>query len=222
MATRNQAGFTLIELVLVLAITGALLAIALVGQSELRSHAQFDATVEKLVTSVAEARDQATSGVNLSTGGAVGTGATACPGGPAGEYVFEGVDWSADNSRLPGSPFEIDYYEAGPLDANHNTLAANAVACTFGGPQPIAVISDMQVDASQPVGSQGAQVLYVRTDTGALDVCFMSPGNPAAVLAVFASGSCATGAPLVLDLSDSQNHTSQITIDASGLAQRDN
>jgi len=222
MATRNQAGFTLIELMIVLAISTALLGIVLAGQSELRSRSQFDGSVDKVVSSVVEARDQATAGVNLSTSSQAGTGVNACtnPGSPPGEYVFEGVVWSADNSRS-GSPFQFSYYEAGPLSSDHNTLAANAVACTFGTPESIGLLEpDVQVDAGNPVGQQGGQVLFVRTSSGGLDVCFEPLGvDPATI---FAAGSCATGMPPTLNLSDLSGHTSSVTINASGLAERNN
>jgi hypothetical protein len=151
------------------------------------------------VATVSDAHNQATAGVNI-----VGSGdgvTAACPGGGApGTFVFAGIAWTAD-SGLPGSPIKMDYYKASP----------GVSACIFqtqelGLPAPLTVAT-------------GGRVLFVRNSTGGLNVC---PVNLATnVVPSFQNGACASGS-LALTLSDTDGHTSQVTIDPSGLARRQN
>jgi prepilin-type N-terminal cleavage/methylation domain-containing protein len=196
----GEAGFTLIEVIIVMAISSALLVIVLVGQRGLRSRAQFDAAVNKLVATVGEARTEATAGVNIVGSG---DGTNVCPGGPAGQYVFAGVAWTADNS-LPGSPLKIDYYRALP----------GVTACVFQ-------TRSISLPAPLTVNAPGGRMLFVRDDQGGLAVC---PVNNLGtnVIPSFRDGSCATGT-LTLNLSDAPDpHISQVIIDQSGLARRVN
>ena len=59
MANRKQAGFTLIEVMFVIAIAGALAAIVLVGFSSLRRDAQFSGAIDKLRETVVAQRTEA-------------------------------------------------------------------------------------------------------------------------------------------------------------------
>jgi hypothetical protein len=175
----------------------------------LRSRAQFDAAVNKFVATVADAHNQATAGVNIV---GAGDGTSGCGGGPAGQYAFVGVDWKVDGS-LPAGPIEYGYYKAGPV--TKSGLAAGAQACKF---QPQSV----GVPAPVTIGGNGGQVLFVRNNTGGLTICQVADrsANPAPS---FAAGGCAApfaAGSLTLTLSDADGHTSQVTIDPSGLARR--
>jgi prepilin-type N-terminal cleavage/methylation domain-containing protein len=207
----NEAGFTLVEAMIVMAISASLLGVALLGQRGLRSRAQFDAAVNKFVATVSDAHNQATAGVNIVGSG---DGTSACPSGPAGKYAFIGIDWKADGS-LPAGPIEYGYYKAGPVTVAG--LAAGATACKFepqGASVPAPII----------IGGNGDQVLFVRNNNGGLTICKVAD-RLADPVPSFAAGTCVAPfaiGPLTINLSDTDGHTSQVTIDPSGLARRQN
>jgi prepilin-type N-terminal cleavage/methylation domain-containing protein len=62
--SNNNAGFTLVEIILVMAISGLLLVIALVGQHQLQARSRFDAAIDKTLQNLAYARNEASAGVN--------------------------------------------------------------------------------------------------------------------------------------------------------------
>jgi prepilin-type N-terminal cleavage/methylation domain-containing protein len=203
----REAGFSLIELILVMAITSSLVVIAFVGQRGLRSQAQFNADVDKLVANVAAARNEANAGVNVKGGG---DGMPAGCGGGDG-YVFAGLALTADNA-LPGSAFNVDYYEAGPTSAAAPTPTA---ACIFDS-RSISVPSSLQLS------SGGGRMLFVRNSAGGLVVCPVS-SLATDVRPSFELGACSAGIgsfPFTLNLQDGDGHTSQVQIDSSGLAKR--
>jgi prepilin-type N-terminal cleavage/methylation domain-containing protein len=213
MSNTNQRGFTLVEVIIVMAISSALVVIAFVGQRSLRAQAQFDAAVDKIVATVADARNQALAGVNIVGSG---DGTNGCAGGGAGAYVFAGVAWTADNA-LPGSPIKFDYYKGLP-----GSGAANG-GCIFQT-ETINLPSTVQVNAANPPPTRGGRVLFVRNGTGSLAVCAVS-NLTVDVRASFRDGACtapAVAGTLTLNLRDTDGHTSQVIIDQSGLAKRQN
>jgi len=199
---------------LALAITSSLAVLAFAGQRGLRSQAQFDADVNKLVSSIADAHNEATAAVNLD---GPGDGTEDCltnPAGPAGQtYVFAGVAWSAIDAP-GGGTYRMDFYAA-----NRKTQAACAFDSTV-----FSIPSAVRVNKAPP-GTGIARSLFVRDDIGGLTVCSVTLAATN-VLASFGQGVCAGGAvgntPLTLNLSDADGHTSQIQIDPSGLAKRIN
>ena len=68
MLARRQAGFTLVEIIIVMAISSALAVIALMGFSTLRSQAQFSDSIERLKEKVTAERQEALATVKLSGG----------------------------------------------------------------------------------------------------------------------------------------------------------
>ncbi len=227
MARQTQAGFTLIEIMLVMAISGMLLVIAFAGQRGIRSRTQFDAAVNKVVSIIANARGEATAGVNVAGSG---DGTDKCSGGTnagdrAGErYVFAGTSLTAN--ALSPQPLKMDYYKAKSGDT----------ACRFIMDQAIDLHGDLSISAnfvdyttSPPtVGASipgGVRVLYVRTDAGDLAVCSLTLTGDE--VPAFRDGRCAlpaapiTGtASLRLTLSDADGHISHVDIAPSGLARR--
>jgi len=68
MANKRQAGFTLIEIMITMAISAGLAVIALMGFSTLRSQAQFSDAVERLRERTVQTRTEANSSVQLTSG----------------------------------------------------------------------------------------------------------------------------------------------------------
>jgi prepilin-type N-terminal cleavage/methylation domain-containing protein len=68
MLVRRQAGFTLIEIILVMVISSMLAIIALTGFSALRGQAQFSDSIERLKEKVVSLRQEALSTIKLSGG----------------------------------------------------------------------------------------------------------------------------------------------------------
>lgn len=212
MTTKKQAGFTLIEIMLVMAISSMLAVIAWNGQRGLRARAQFDASVDKVVAGIAGAYTEARAGVNI-IGDGNGT-TNNCAGTPVSGWVFAGIAWVATG---PGT-IRVDYYKVNPDPAS----AASEV-CKFDS-RAIELASLMEINISNPLHKQGGTELFIRTDDGGLAVCgvqdtFAVPD----VAPFFKAGSCGGGgtvAQLPLHLTDADGHESDVLIDGSGLAQR--
>lgn len=206
MAKSNQQGFTLIEIVLVVAITGLLLSVAFMGQGQLRAQAHFDAAVNKIVSSVNNAHNLATSGVNYIGSG---KGQGACPGAPVnGEYIFAGVAWTADGV----SNIRINYYKAVSQSTSANEaciFATDAVTV----PTSVTIKSSIDTGAAAP----GASELFIRSN----DLMTVCPTSTSATVinAAFRSGVCPEG-KLTLTIVDSDGRQAVVEVDKSGLAQR--
>ncbi len=214
MAMKRQAGFTLIELILVMAISSMLAVIAFAGQRGLRSQSQFDADVNKLVSTIADARNEATAAVNMA---GPGNGSKNCLINtvPGAQYVFAGVVWSAIDAP-GGATFRLDFYAA---DRN----AAPAVACVFDTRTISVTSAVMRVNVAPGTGV--AKSVFIRDNTGNLNVCAVTAAATN-VLTSFTAGNCVAGAAgntaLVVNLSDADGHTSKVQVDPSGLARRIN
>lgn len=215
----DPSGFTLIEVVLVMALSSLLLMAVFAGQSQLRSQAQFDADIDKVVASIDYARNQASSGVNL-TGN--GDGMSGCAGAQ-GQTIFAGTVWQISNSFLPNAMTEVKYYKANP-----GVGGAGIAACVFQSQLISVPFSDISLSNSSP-SSQG--LIYAKTPTGGTIACNLSDASDTSleVLETFETGACAGGATdldpsgtVTLNLTNSWQQTGAIQIDASGLAKRIN
>jgi prepilin-type N-terminal cleavage/methylation domain-containing protein len=219
MARTEQSGFTLIEVVIVFAITGMLILIAFTGQDAIRQRAQFDSAVNQLVATVAEAKTDAMAGYNnVDTGATSGQGlGGTCPGGHAGDpNVFAGTVWSADS--VGGvAVVTIDYYKA---ETDSVTKNLDGVSCRFDS---TSVTVPYQVDVSD--GAQpGGRIVFARNDTGNLVVCQITNmgGYPGSATNVFGdpSANCVQPGPLAMKFFDTGGHSADVQIDDSGLARR--
>ena len=218
---KSESGFTLIELIVVMAISASLVSIAFIGQRSLRGQAQFDSNVEKLVSSVSSAQTQAVAGVNITNLGTIGTGVDKCAGGPgpsaANPVVFAGTSWTADSTGA-NVVFTIDSYKAIP-----GLAPSPSAACVFNS-QAIALPTGVQISAPAANVGKVSGMLFVRTSSGGLDVCPAAPAGSAAAFqnamrVSFENATCVNGT-VSLTLKDLDGHTSDIRIDASGLARR--
>ncbi len=212
MSISKQQGFTLIEVILVIAISGALLMIAFAGQGQLRAQAQFNAAVNKVVSTIADAHNQANAGVDYL---GKGTGISDCGAGGGTDYVFGGVAWVA----TPTGDYRMDFYKVIPQSGSGND------GCIFSTvpismPSPIKVnaspASSQKVNAS-PASSQGAKEIFIRNND-VLNICPVTD-NSVDVEALFRFGNCTEG-DLTLDITDDQGRKGQVKVDKSGLARR--
>jgi prepilin-type N-terminal cleavage/methylation domain-containing protein len=207
----TAAGFTLIEIIIVMAISSLMLAMVFAGQQQLRARAQFDAQVNKFVATVSDAHNQATAGVNIIGGG---DGTSGCgPGGPGGQYVFAGTAWTIDN--FAPTLVTMDYYKALP----------GVKACKFSS--QTSDLSSLEISQVNGVAGSEARLLFVRTDTGGLEICGSNSATPNNELASFKLGACSGGPAagnMTIQVRDKNNSaiTSDIFIDKSGLAKRNN
>lgn len=208
MVKRQQAGFTLIELILGMAITSALVIGVFAAQKGLRDRTQFDTSVNLVTASMAAALNEAQSGVNLNTTQR-GRGENRCPSGPAAtntfpyqQYVYAGVEWVI----RPGSPLvRLRHWKA---------LENSGVACVYE-------TTNQQVPGNLSVtapSAQGGRVLFIRTSTGSMRVCAVND-QTTNVQPFFAGGSC-TAPPVTFRLTGANGSALNITVDESGLARR--
>lgn len=214
MVKGGQKGFTLIEIVLVLAISGMLFVIAFAGQRELRDRAQFDASVNKIVSSIADARNEAIANVNLDGAGDGSTNVPGCPSTPI-VTVFSGTSWTADN-RLAGTPLDMEYWKTDIVGS------AGSNSCKFQDQSIGMPWSSVTVTAN-------TRVLFIRNDLGGLTVCKVNSSNnsQADERSSFNARACAApataivaGTPLRLFFNDGVGHTAEVDVDSSGLASR--
>jgi prepilin-type N-terminal cleavage/methylation domain-containing protein len=202
----NQAGFSLIEVVIVLAIASGMLTMVLAGQQQLRTSANFTAAVDKLIAGIGDTRNQALSGVNIGHAN-VGTGADH-PCGGAGVTQFAGTTWNAS----PGgnTVYTRQVWAITNSNGSIATCADSTQDATISTVVPLTMTSPGQV-----------QVLYMRNNNGGLQICLIPSSANAAP--DFTSGTCRNNEtnPVTMTVTDGLGNTSRIKIDpASGLAQR--
>lgn len=209
MVRREQAGFTLIEIIFVLAISSIMFTSILVGERYLRSRAQFDANVNRTVSSASEARNQANSAVNVLGDG---TGTAKCssasapnPSGvpPYQEYVYVGTEWELSS----GSPI---------IKQRSWKAVPGSFACSYSS-TTVDIPTNMTVTAPGP---NGGRALFIRDDTGKMHTCLVAD-TTTDVSAAFAGGSCPSAlTTLQFTVADNQGHSANIVIDSTGLARR--
>jgi hypothetical protein len=213
--------------------------IAFMGQSGLRSQAQFDADVNKIVSTIAEVRNEATAGVNLTGLGDPNKspGIGGCPANgnlPGTANVFAGTSWSADSSAGPSAPaiFTVDYYVAQIKKTDTDAQGAlTGKACIIPGmTRTITIPSGVKVSVTAATPAMpGGRILFVRNLDGTLKGCAITDLSADPTVA-YGGGACTPFAPVVpltaasfiFTFSDTSGHKSQVTVDPSGMAKRQN
>lgn len=214
MVNTKQSGFTLIEIMLVLSITSVLAVTALTGQQALRSRLQFDASVNQLVATINDARNEATAGINNTADLSKGQGLLKCPAGPNAngtvfpyqQYVFAGTMWQVQSA--PASPnVALFYYKA-----LTGTGAPVGIGCQFRTKE---IVLPRAITVTVPVGA--ARMVFARDSTGSLRTCVPATANAVP----YVSGALPCN-PTVLPFTvrDASGHQATVRIDQSGLAQR--
>jgi prepilin-type N-terminal cleavage/methylation domain-containing protein len=127
----SEKGFTLVEVVIVMAISSLLFLIAFIGQRQLRARATFDGAIEKTLQNIAYTRNYALSNVN--------------PGGQGNDTntVTAGATFEMNNTHYPRFPLEesASVYghgdSAGNLDLTTlSELPAGGIAACPAGEHP--------------------------------------------------------------------------------------
>jgi prepilin-type N-terminal cleavage/methylation domain-containing protein len=230
MHTRRQteAGFTLVEVVLVMAIAALLVLAAWNGQTAVRHQAEFDESVNRVITAVADARNEAVAGINTD---GFGNGTTRCAGG-SNPYVFAGTMVVFDSAAASGAQVTTRFWEAEEPKAG--VLGSDACEITTAARQINVGQADFTARLAKPSAATGA-VLFIRGANSVLTVCYSTTLNTNQLKSAFAGAGCPGGAiqlisslpaapapPRSMDvqLQDSLNHRAHIFIDQSGLPTR--
>lgn len=219
--SNNNFGFTLIEVMLVTAVGGLLLVIALAGEQQLQGQARFDGAVDKTIQNIAYARNFATSHVNDVGGGNDTTTVTA---GTALEFNNDHYD--------EGFPLEEITTMYGLPDATGNLdlttlseLPSGGIAACAAAQHPddndeceeqFLELSDHLTVSGDSISTWG-QILYVNNGPELL-VCNRPDSS-----GLSESDACAMPAtsPIDLTLSDLSGFSAKIEIDPhTGFAKR--
>lgn len=218
--TMKNAGFTLIEVTLVMALSSLMLVTIFAGQQQLQDEARFDAAVDSMIQEIAYARNYAMSGVNE-------MGAGNDP-----NVVLAGQAFDFDNANPPNFPLT----EIKPLydvpDANGDfdmtTLSdwptgEAASACPAAqhpnDPNTCKETFFHLPDIGMTVqNAQHVAIYFVNTGAGGLKIC-----RDVGMVYEPIPTACSTtgGAPIDIVLQDSAGFSATIQVDAySGFAKR--
>jgi prepilin-type N-terminal cleavage/methylation domain-containing protein len=224
---KREAGFTLVEVTLVMAISGALLLIAFAGQSKNRSNANFQAAMDKIVASINDARNQAASGVNV---GGIGNGSPAVPAGcaPLGltpPIEFAGTSWVAI-PKVGSEGSTAGYIVPWIRDEIHPATCPIATSAVFTS-VPVNLSVTYGGPSTPASGTKLPEIMYTRHG-GGLGVCLLDDGYPVPNFGTASTDEgpglgCSAGAgsvpSLTLTVQDTAGHTGTIKIDpTTGLA----
>jgi type II secretory pathway pseudopilin PulG len=210
---KSNAGYTLLELTIVFAISGALIAIAFVGQAQLRSGAQFTGALDSVVTTLAATRNNALSGVETAGKVCGGKGTIVYFGGSIYRIGYGGTDKA-------GNPL--------PALINHQTLvvSSDGTTCSIETTLDTTIhvsLSEPLLLAKSKAFPTGLMIEFIRNPNGGdYQVCIEPYGT--AVGVSFSTGTCQgpqIKTPTVLTFSDTAGRKSNLTIDpTTGLAKR--
>ncbi|MBW4061309.1 prepilin-type N-terminal cleavage/methylation domain-containing protein [Candidatus Saccharibacteria bacterium] len=182
---KNEAGFTLVEVTIGLAITGGLLVIALTGQRQLRNHNTFTAATDQVIQSLASARNDAVSGVIPST--------TVCGGQTvgSGNITFGGTVW---RGGIASGVTQFNVQTV--VIARNRTVCSTEPGFSMQSTHPVPLVTQLTSLNSGLLHNTpdvtGAQVIFLRSPTsGGFSVCLVPYSMPStATSVVFSSGNC--------------------------------
>jgi len=222
--SEESSGFTLIEIVLVFAISGLLFIIAFAGQRQLRDRAGFDASINQIVQDINYARNYAISNVNE-----IGTG-----NDTKDLYVGANIEWD-ENHINEGFPLT----EVEPLYTGADS-SGDPIWNTISNWPPHATLADCpnSQHPSEPGPGQACHEIFFTTNDdismvgdSKINVYFVNQGNGLHICSdvnyqypsIAAACSAAPGAPIKIGFKDSAGFKATIQIDSnSGLAHRIN
>jgi prepilin-type N-terminal cleavage/methylation domain-containing protein len=201
---KSESGFSLIEISIALAISSMLIVLVLAGQSNLRSQATFSASIDKVIANIADARNQAVSGV---VSGSDGTGSVPAGCGALAAPVYQaGTVWTPSVAPLTFAPAKLETW------VSDGTNVCQDASKTLA-------IGTASMLTLTPVGIPGTFVAYVRSVGGGFRVCTTT--TAALVPSLFQNPSGCASAAVTMKALDSDGHTANLLIDpVTGLAKR--
>jgi prepilin-type N-terminal cleavage/methylation domain-containing protein len=219
-ALAGNGGFTLVELTLVMAITGALAVIALVGQRALNEQQRFDAKINGALQAMNYARNYATSNINEA---GAGNSTTSVFVGTTMEFdnnhdqadgllEMEPV-YGANNGIDDPDPSTYDTLPPGDLSACAPYHSADSDECFE---KYFNDTSGLQIATA---GVNSIYVAFINTREG-LKVCHQVSST-----GVSLSNACTrlSGTPFQISLTDGNGHHATIEIDPNnGIVRRVN
>jgi prepilin-type N-terminal cleavage/methylation domain-containing protein len=194
MTVQRQAGFTLIETILVMAIGAGLAAMALLGFSNMRGQTQFSDSVERIKEQVISRRQEALSTIKVS-----GTGATACRVTLGKVLTFNPGSSTVTVETISGD----------------NVSAPASLGCPV---QPIQVVDSSTTDIAWGVvyvnssrGNGRIQVAFVRSGTDGTLATAVSPNGGWATPYTLANFT-PNGTPVNINLRDPSGRQAYLTV----------
>jgi prepilin-type N-terminal cleavage/methylation domain-containing protein len=218
---KDNAGFTLIEIMLVASVAGLLLVIALAGQHQLQARARFDAAINKTLQNIAYARNTALTSINVQGGGNDPT------------TVIGGISFELNNGHYAeGFPMEeittlySSQDSSGYLDINNlsELPSAGIGACSDADHpndsdecQELFVDLDDPLTFSTPDSTTWTEIIFLNTGHG-IRVCENPDGSPTSIAEACVAG---LSSPYDITLTDPEGFSAKIEIDPfTGFAKR--
>jgi prepilin-type N-terminal cleavage/methylation domain-containing protein len=206
MPSNKQSGFTLIEIIIVMAISAGLFLIIFAGQKQLRERTRFDAAINETVQQIAYTRNYALAGVNPYGNGDLGTSEVA------------GASFEVDDDHDPGHLGELE-----PVYSNYDGAGAfqRYADVPSGGNCPEQLDNECYehyFNTSLPLHVVGAAnhkavIVFINKPTGLL-VCGWQGGNWLDIDKVCSSAfNPGLGQPITLRLTDNLGNTADIVVD---------
>lgn len=232
--SKKNAGFTLIEVMLVMSVTGLLLYIALVGQHQLQARARFDSSIDHVLQDFAYARNFSQSNVNEPGGGNDTNSVIAGDGIEFDNHHFSHNFPLVEIENIYAAPDSNGYPDMSTLDDCPLDLKSGSGPWTCGCPASLHpddvdecqenfadLPDDLTLDAVNGIPyspSLHAIAYYVNTAQG-LKMC--QDFGSGAWQSIHAACAAGISTPVTLTLKDSEGFTAQIQFDGvTGYAKR--
>jgi prepilin-type N-terminal cleavage/methylation domain-containing protein len=177
---KEQGGFTLVEVMIVLGITGLALAGILLGQGAQLQNAQFSADIDSLVNKLKEVQNEATQGVSYQTTGSPtnGTSSSTFAGKELDGAPPPNSNTALRSRTLIDAPGGCPAGSSLSNDGQH--CATNSVIISYGQGITVQSVNCNWVQFLYPVSGQESSI---RTSTGnPCDVAFTDGGTHTATV----------------------------------------
>jgi prepilin-type N-terminal cleavage/methylation domain-containing protein len=205
----RQQGFTLIEVMIVLALSGLMLVLAFAGQHQLIARSRFDGEINKMIQDIAYARNYSNANVNID-----GTGDRT-------DAVLAGVGYELDNGHANGQLAELEPVYCDPDDCSNtydDVPAHNQSLCPRLSADHECFEEFFDSGDLKLVGHSSIEIIYLNTATRGIRIC-----DPIIDGSQTIGPACQTNGAgsVVFTVQDGNGFTTDISIDAtSGLARR--
>lgn len=205
----DQAGFTLLEVIITMAVSSSLLLIAFFGQGAMREQAQFDVAMDSIKNNLNAIRNESISTVNQTTD-ATGLQAKGSDySRPPDRIFFAKLARFSTNSATSGSiQFQTLIY-----DPPSNSLLADGTASTYQIPWGIFYTPNAAPCSQTSVTNQ--DILFQRDSNSGRLAVYTPPNDFAAELNPTSYTPGVNQGILNLCFSDSSNRVGEIQVNAT-------